>query len=311
MERSRSRTSLRGGFTLIELLVVVAVVGVLISLLVGGLSRVRDIGRDAVCLSNQRQLAVAWHAFVTSRGVFPNYDRNIRDPRPTVNPPFSNGWGGAVTWINPAQADQLWNRANPPINEYLQVTSPHFLFEVYHCPRDTGAVYAGSGLNINQGFQQSWFLYPEWLHSAFGVRGNSYTSNDWVWARVGSINGAGPNFTGMRRWAHNNRPDTVLVNPSLTVMLGDFASLEPGVLTEEQYTMTSQPVGWWHGYRESNIAFWDGSARRVSLRPGSGYQSDYWLWLMPERHDPTGTPIARLHQIRNPPPGGAPGAFMN
>ena len=299
MRRAASRTRPRLGFTLVELLVVVAIVGILTGIVIGGLSRVRDHGRNAVCLSNQRQLAVAWHAFVNDKGVFPNTETNIADPLPTRNPPYAQGWGGAVTWINPSQADQLWSRANPPINPYLQVNNPHFLFGVYNCPSDTGAVYIRTGMNINEGYPAHWFLYPEWRNSAFGVRGNSYTCNDWVWARVGSIDGAGPNVGGMRKWAHNNRPDTVLVNPGLTVMLGEFANLEPGVLTDEQQRNTSQPVGWWHAYRESNIAFWDGSARRVSLRPGSGYQSDYWLWLAPERHDPTGTPIARLHSVRN------------
>ena len=49
----------RQGFTLVELLVVVAIVAILASLLLPALSRAKERGRRAVCLSNLSQILKA------------------------------------------------------------------------------------------------------------------------------------------------------------------------------------------------------------------------------------------------------------
>jgi prepilin-type N-terminal cleavage/methylation domain-containing protein/prepilin-type processing-associated H-X9-DG protein len=51
-------------FTLIELLVVIAVVGVLASLLLPVLGRVKESGRSAACLSNLHQIGIALQLYV-------------------------------------------------------------------------------------------------------------------------------------------------------------------------------------------------------------------------------------------------------
>jgi len=48
------------GFTLIELLVVIAIIAVLMSILMPSLNRAREQGRRAACLSNLKQLQLAW-----------------------------------------------------------------------------------------------------------------------------------------------------------------------------------------------------------------------------------------------------------
>ena len=58
----------RAGFTLIELLVVVTIIALLVSILVPAVQRARKLAESAVCLSNQRQLALASLIYAANYG---------------------------------------------------------------------------------------------------------------------------------------------------------------------------------------------------------------------------------------------------
>ena len=56
------------GLTLIELLVVIAIIALLLAMLLPALGAVREAGRSTGCLSNQRQMGIAAHAYIHDHG---------------------------------------------------------------------------------------------------------------------------------------------------------------------------------------------------------------------------------------------------
>ena len=94
---------IRRGFTLIELLVVIAIIALLMAILMPTLKRAREQGQRAVCLSNVRQLGLAWVLYADD-----NDDKLVSSE---AGGPWANLYGEpwvGMTWAGSwAQGGQL------------------------------------------------------------------------------------------------------------------------------------------------------------------------------------------------------------
>jgi prepilin-type N-terminal cleavage/methylation domain-containing protein/prepilin-type processing-associated H-X9-DG protein len=88
------REHCRAGFTLIELLVVIAIIAILAAMLLPALSRAKEKGRMIVCVSNLRQMSLAWTMYPQDNNdqLPPNHDGHV-----TLD--AAGNWSPTPNWI--------------------------------------------------------------------------------------------------------------------------------------------------------------------------------------------------------------------
>ncbi len=96
----------RRAFTLIELLVVIAIVGVLISLLLPAVQKVREAANRIQCANNLKQLTLAAHQHHDAKGQFPTGLHTVD----TADGRYANGTCWEVELLPYLEQDNLKNR---------------------------------------------------------------------------------------------------------------------------------------------------------------------------------------------------------
>ena len=144
-DRNRNRCKTRG-FTLIELLVVISIIAVLIALLLPAVQAAREAARRAQCVNNLKQIGLALHAYVESRGMLPIG----QGPEPSGS---WHGWSSLAMVLPNLEQSATFNSINFDIPDGSapgtpqNITAQNVKITTFLCPSDTDRLASPGGHN--------------------------------------------------------------------------------------------------------------------------------------------------------------------
>ncbi len=231
------------GFTLIELLVVIAIIAVLMAILMPSLNRAREQGKRASCLSNLKQLQLAWIAYASD-----NSDR-------IVNGEAEYGTAGITTIPTGGRhRNEKWWVGTDCASGYM--TGDKLAKDVQLSAIRSGALYP--------------FVPADKAYQCpTGVRGEmrTYSITDAMNGlyRDGTHNGDAGTRVGRTVLWVKKTTDVVQPGPAARIVF-----LDEGRVTPDSYATHYLNARWWD---PPHVRHADGT--NVSFVDG---HSDYWKW---------------------------------